>query len=106
MTVANSLKKVVKKNGMPSFLGRYGGDEFILIAHPEMKEQIDHLISIAREEISRECADDGIPYLLLVSAGYDELKKEQDSFQNCVQRADEKLYQDKHGRKAEARKAR
>ena len=106
VTVANSLKKVVKKNGMPSFLGRYGGDEFILIAHPEMKEQIDHLISIAREEISRECADDGIPYLLLVSAGYDELKKEQDSFQNCVQRADEKLYQDKHGRKAEARKAR
>ena len=106
VTVANSLKKAVKKNGMPSFLGRYGGDEFILIAHPEMKEQIDHLISIAREEISRECADDGIPYLLLVSAGYDELKKEQDSFQNCVQRADEKLYQDKHGRKAEARKAR
>ena len=104
VTVANSLKKVIKKYGMPSFLGRYGGDEFILIAHPEVKEQIDHLISIAREEISRECADGGIP-LLFVSAGYDELKKEQDSFQNCVQRADEKLYQDKHGRKAEGRKA-
>ena len=104
VTVANSLKKVIKKYGMPSFLGRYGGDEFILIAHPEVKEQIDHLISIAREEISRECADGGIP-LLFVSAGYDELKKEQDSFQNCVQRADEKLYQDKHGRKTEARKA-
>ena len=104
VTVANSLKKVIKKYGMPSFLGRYGGDEFILIAHPEVKEQIDHLISIAREEISRECADGGIP-LLFVSAGYDELKKEQDSFQNCVQRADEKLYQDKHGRKTEGRKA-
>ncbi|MBQ6255939.1 MAG: GGDEF domain-containing protein [Clostridia bacterium] len=95
VTIANSLKKAVNRYGIPAFLGRYGGDEFILIAHPEIKEEIDQLIRVTREEIRQECADSGIPYLLFVSAGYDELKENQDSVQSCIQRADEKLYQDK-----------
>jgi len=34
ITVSDALKKVVNRHSMPSFLCRYGGDEFILIAHP------------------------------------------------------------------------
>lgn len=105
VTVANSLKKVINRYGMPSFLGRYGGDEFILIAHPETGDQIDRMIRVIREEIRHECAEGGIPYLLFVSAGYDELREGQDSVQSCIQRADEKLYQDKKYRKHHAKQA-
>ena len=105
VTVANSLKKAINRCGLPSFLGRYGGDEFILIIHPEIREEIDQLVRVIREEIRLECVNNGIPYILFVSAGYDELKGDQDSVQNCIQRADEKLYQDKKYRKLHPRKA-
>ena len=99
VTVANSLKAVVSKGAVPSFLGLYGGDEFILIIHPDSREHPDHMIRMIREEISQECAANGTPYHLFVSAGYDMLRGGKDSIQNCIQRADEKLYQDKQYRK-------
>ena len=105
VTVATSLKKAVSRFGIPSFLGRYGGDEFTLIAHPVSKDEIDRLIRVIREEVRRECVDGGIPYLLFVSAGYDELRNDRDSIQSCIQRADEKLYEDKKGRKLRAKQA-
>ena len=103
VTVANSLKTVVSRIAMPSFLGRYGGDEFILIVHPESREHPDQIIRMIREEIRLECVNSGIPYILFVSAGYDMLRGGNDSIQNCIQRADEKLYQDKHYRKLHAK---
>ena len=84
---------------MPSFLGRYGGDEFILIVHMDSREHPDQLIRVIREQIRQECVNGGIPYLLFVSAGFDMLRGGQDTIQNCIQRADEKLYQDKKYRK-------
>ena len=97
--VAKSLKKVLNRNSMPSFLGRYGGDEFILIVHMDSREHPDQLIRVIREQIRQECVNGGIPYLLFVSAGFDMLRGGQDTIQNCIQRADEKLYQDKKYRK-------
>ena len=105
VTVANSLKKAVNRYGIPAFLGRYGGDEFILIVHPEKGGQIEQLIRVVREEIRQECADGDIPYFLFVSAGYDAMREGQDSVQSCIQRADEKLYQDKKYRKLHAKQA-
>ena len=32
--LSGSITKVIRKRSMPIFLARYGGDEFILIAHP------------------------------------------------------------------------
>ena len=96
VTIADSLKTVLNRHCMPFFLGRYGGDEFILIVHPDGQDQVEQLISEIRDEIQAECAG---PVHLSISAGYDELLGGQDTLHNCIQRADKKLYLDKQYRK-------
>ena len=93
--VANAMKKVISNHSMPSFLCRYGGDEFILIAHPYEMKEIDGLISEMRDEINRQSTK----YPVSVSAGYDEFVGGEDTIQLCIQRADKKLYEDKKNRK-------
>ena len=92
--VSGALKKVVSSHSMPSFLCRYGGDEFLLIVHPVSPEEVETLIREVRDEIDRQsktCA-------LKISAGYAELHDGEDTIQACIQRADKQLYQDKHRR--------
>ena len=98
--VAESLKEAAKSRSMPSFLGRYGGDEFILIAHPASKDEINSLIREIRQLIESKCRAEGTPYILSIGAGYEPLLEGQDTFQRCMHRADVKLYQDKAQSKA------
>lgn len=91
ITVSDALKKVVNQHRMPSFLCRYGGDEFIIIVHPAELEETERLIAEIRDEVDREEGS----YTLSVSAGYDLLKDINDSIQDCIIRADKNLYIDK-----------
>ena len=93
VTVSSALKRAVNNHSMPSFLSRYGGDEFILILHPVRMEEADRLIDEIRDEIAR--AEHDAPYTLSISVGYDQLGGVQDSIQSCIRRADKKLYEDK-----------
>ena len=95
--VSDSIKKAINSHNMPSFIGRYGGDEFILIIHPVTLDEIEQLISEIRSEIESRTRE--LPYPLAISVGYDELRNKQDTFQNSILRADTKLYQDKKYRK-------
>ena len=92
---ANTLTNVVKKYSFPIFLGRYGGDEFVMIAHPVNDDEIDGLISDIREGVKERCLKDNKPYILSMGVGADRLIKEQDAFARCMKRADTKLYEDK-----------
>ena len=89
--VADALKKTVNRHSMPSFLCRYGGDEFILIIHPVQLEETGQLIDEIRGEIKRTQGQ----YPVSVSAGYDTLSDVDDSVQDCIIRADKQLYEDK-----------
>lgn len=93
--VADALKSVVKRHNAPAFLARYGGDEFILISHPAADEGVEPLIAEIRERINAKCREENTPYALLIGAGYDEITSPDDSFQRCMERADDKLYLDK-----------
>lgn len=91
LIVAGALKTVVKSHSMPTFLCRYGGDEFILIAHPADVDEADQLIREVRSEIQKEVHE----YPLSISAGYDVLNDGEDTILDCIRRADKKLYEDK-----------
>lgn len=103
--VANSLTKITKQQTMPLFLARYGGDEFIIIAHADQQEEIDKLIFDVREDIKQSCIQQKLPYVLSMGAGYDELHGDEDTFQTCMQRADLQLYRDKEASKNHRRSA-
>ena len=93
--VADALRTVANNHSLPTFLSRYGGDEFILILHPVRIEEVDAILGEIREEVRKYRA----PYELSISVGYDELMGEQDQIRNCIERADKKLYLDKEYRK-------
>ena len=93
--IAESLKKIVKSSPIPCFLGRYGGDEFILVAHPNDEKELDELIADVRATIKARCEAEKTPYSITVGAGYDEFLGGQDTVQKCMERADHKLYLDK-----------
>ena len=97
---ADSLRSVLHRHSAPMFLARFGGDEFILIVHPTEAEMIDRLIGDIHEQLAATCREAGTPYTLDTSAGYSQLSGGGDTFQACLQRADENLYVDKALRKS------
>lgn len=93
--IAEAIATAVRGRELPAFIGRYGGDEFILIVHPQDKSEMESLIREIRERIADTCRDQQTPFWLSIGAGYDELLDGQDTIQKCMQRADKKLYLDK-----------
>lgn len=101
---ANSLITAVRNHGMPIFVGRFGGDEFVMIAHPSSVEELEELILEIRENLVKFCESENVPYVLAIGAGFDKLQStKDDSFQKCMQRADSKLYIDKERLKKEGK---
>lgn len=93
--IAKSMKSVAKSRNMVLFLGRYGGDEFIMIVKAENVQDLDDLIAEMRTRINSDCDSNKTPYVISIGAGYELLANEDDSFRNCIQRADQKMYIDK-----------
>ena len=94
--VAQALVEAVAKyNDMTIFLGRYGGDEFVLIAHAQLVGEVESLVADIRESVRKKCLDANKHYVISIGVGYDELLNGQDTFAKCLQRADSKLYVDK-----------
>ena len=85
----------MRNHSIPMFLARYGGDEFVLVAHPTSESETEAIICEIRERIEARCRMEGTPYTISIGAGYDKLAGEMDTFQKCMQRADKKLYEDK-----------
>ena len=91
--IAESIKEATADTA--AFLGRYGGDEFVLIVYAADESELTALISEIKRIIDAECEKKERPYKLSISAGYDELQRGSDTFQKCILRADKKLYLDK-----------
>ena len=97
--IADSLKAIVRKQNTPIFLARFGGDEFTMVVHAERPEAVDSLAYLIRLKLNEKAQAAGAPYRLSLGIGYDELRPVDDNFQDCMKRADEKLYLDKEREK-------
>lgn len=99
IAIADSLKYVVKKENISAFIGRYGGDEFILVIQCENEEVIENMIVSLRNDLDNKSKAHDPSYRISVGIGYDEWLGEDDTIQKCMQRADHKLYEDKEAAK-------
>lgn len=93
---ANALKAANKNS--KNFIGRYGGDEFIIIAELNHEEEAERLCSDVHQALVAECIKDGIVYDLSMSFGYVKYDKSYKTMQSFIAAADEKLYEAKQRR--------
>ncbi len=100
--ISDALRNATQRYNFPLFLGRYGGDEFIIIMHPGSEKDIENLPAEIRAQIELGSNLQKIPYNISVGIGFDELRAGGDTFQQCQQRADHKLYLDKEYTKLES----
>lgn len=105
VNMADAFRSAMRKQNMPMFLARYGGDEFTMIIYPTDGTAPETLIREVREQAERICLARKTLYMLRIGAGYDELKDGDDTIAECIRRADEKLYLDKMQEKAKRKKS-
>ena len=97
--MAQALRESVEGIDAPVFIGRYGGDEFtVFVQHAEGDSLPEEILSKIREALEEKQRKHRLPYDLMISAGYDDLKDKNDSMDACLIRADDKLYEDKKSR--------
>lgn len=96
---SEALKQTGEHIKSPVFLGRYGGDEFMLILqNPGEGEQPADVTQALRDAMAQKRQENRLRYALEISVGYDELRDKSDTMEACVNRADEKLYEEKRAK--------
>jgi len=95
--LAQALKKGTDRSSCKSFLARYGGDEFIIIASDTKEFDIDEYVNKIQEAVDEtEAKTKG--YKISVSIGYSRVH-ENDSILTVIENADEKMYKAKASKK-------
>lgn len=87
-----------------NFIGRYGGDEFIIIADLNSDDEADKFCEKIAAALKEICEKDKVAYDLSFSFGYVTYNKEMKTIQSFIAAADQKLYEAKQRRNALALK--
>ena len=90
--MANALRKAVGAMDFRSFIARYGGDEFTVIAHTNSSAGLDALAEKIRSSLEEECTARKVPYTVTTGIGWSKLERGSDSVADCMKRADRMLY--------------
>ena len=98
--ISDALKASVGILSNSAFLARYGGDEFILVAYVREEAEIGTLAAEIRRQLDDACRENETPYRLSLGLGWAEFIEREETFQECLKRADRKLYLDKEREKA------
>ena len=94
--MAQALRESVEGIDAPVFIGRYGGDEFVMIAQAEGEtDTMESIAALFRSILQEKAEANHLLYQLNVSIGWDLLRSGSDTLEACLMRADEKLYENK-----------
>ena len=96
---ADALRSACAGNELKTFIARYGGDEFIIVAKTDVESQVQSLCSGIRSEMIRLNEEAGAKYELTASIGYSSYCGDIVAFQNALAKADEALYEEKKSRR-------
>ena len=95
---ADALKVACADNSVKTFIARYGGDEFIIIAKTDNEDIVKELCSSIKDTLIRLNDEAGAEYELTASIGYSHYSGDIFAFQTALAKADEALYEDKRAR--------
>lgn len=96
---ADALKAACSdKTALKTFIARYGGDEFIIIAKTDDEVIIKKLCSDIKDILIRMNEESGAQYELTASIGYSRYLGGISAFKTALSEADEALYDDKKAR--------
>ena len=96
---ADALRSACNANELKTFIARYGGDEFIIVAKTDVESQVQSLCSGIKSEMIRLNEEAGAKYELTASIGYSSYCGDIVAFQNALAKADEALYEEKKSRR-------
>ena len=96
---ADALRSACAGNELKTFIARYGGDEFIIVAKTDVESQVQSLCSGIKAEMIRLNEEAGAKYELTASIGYSSYCGDIVAFQNALAKADEALYEEKKSRR-------
>ncbi|MCR4702239.1 MAG: GGDEF domain-containing protein [Saccharofermentans sp.] len=92
---AEALKTACSDHSMKTFIARYGGDEFIVVAKTDNEEKVRELCRNIKDTLVRMNRDDNAGYELTASIGYSSYNGDITDFQQALAKADEALYREK-----------
>ena len=98
---AEALKKAASTR--TSFIGRFGGDEFIAIANLNSDFEAEEFCGRISEALNEICIKDHVQYELSFSIGFAVHTKEMQTIQDFIDAADQKLYKAKAKLKSRGR---
>lgn len=96
--IADILREVAANCKGNCSIYRYGGDEFIMLAHADTDEQAMDIKSDINEVVKRNNEITDSPYNLAMSVGYAKYEVEYDSIPDFIKAADKHLYRIKKAR--------
>lgn len=95
---ADALKFACGENTLKTFIARYGGDEFIIIAKTSDEELVKTLCDDIKNTLIRLNKEAGSKYELTACIGYAGYSGDLEDFQTALSEADEALYKEKAAR--------
>lgn len=99
--VAEALKKTCYEAGSHYFIGRYGGDEFMIVARPSSSEELESFKQALKNEVEETRKINNLPYNLSISVGSAEyqINAPESSAEDLLRNADADMYRDKRKRR-------
>lgn len=94
VVVSNLLKQQCREK---DFVGRFGGDEFIVIGHADNKNTVNELICAIQQAVLKYNQEKILPFSLSLSIGYALYDKSESpkSIDSVISAADSGMYQKK-----------